>query len=158
MQKGVVVLSGSTELGAAREAYPALFRRAACVCKVGPMKDAEVRRYLKSFLCAFTSLEEAKWDDWTLSFLGMDLERRPWSIDSLQQYLMQRITAAADSKIVEQVVIGVSPEAWKVRAGQEAAFLGMMQSYINRSVPEAETTSCTSTDSCGHAPERRFIQ
>ena len=126
MQKGVVVLSGSTELGAAKAGYPALFRRAACVCEVGPMKDDEVRRYLKSFLCAFTSLQEERWDEWTRGFLEMDLGDRRWSIDSLQQYMMQRITAAADRRIVEPVVIGVSPEAWKVRAGQEMAFLGMM--------------------------------
>ena len=126
MQKGVVVLSGSTELGAAKADYPALFRRAACVCEVGPLKDDEVRRYLKSFLCAFTSLQEEMWDDWTRRFLEMDLEHRRWSIDSLQQYMMQRITAAADRRIVAPVVIGVSPEAWKVRAGQETEFLGMM--------------------------------
>ena len=123
MQKGVVVLSGSTELGAAKADYPALFRRAACVCEVGPLKDDEVRGYLKSFLCAFTSLQEEGWDEWTRRFLAMDLAHRRWSIDSLQQYMMQRITAAADMHIVEPVVIGASPEAWKVRAGKEQEFL-----------------------------------
>merc|ERR1712137_664616 len=97
MQKGVVVLTGSLELGKAAEEFPALFRRAACICLIGALEKNEVAQYCSAFLKAFLQFPKNSWDAWTQKVADMDAGGRAWSIDSLQQYLMKRITKAADS-------------------------------------------------------------
>ena len=64
MQKGIVVLTGSLELGGAVKEFPALIRRAACICQVGPLLREEVSSYFQAFLRAFISLPDEECSAW----------------------------------------------------------------------------------------------
>lgn len=102
MQKGIVILTGSSELGQAVQDFPALFRRAACVCEVGPLDKSEVSEYFQAFLSAFISMPDEDWKLWGGNFANLDTDSRAWSIDSLQQYLMKHISRASERDIVKR--------------------------------------------------------
>ena len=110
--------------------FPALFRRAAIVCAVGALESQEVARYFCTFLRAFVSLEDQTWKRWAQRFALVDTAGRAWSIDSLQQYLMQWVRGAVERGFVERVHRGSSGDtrnsAWRVHERQMEAFLEMM--------------------------------
>ena len=110
--------------------FPALFRRAAITLSVGPLQSHEVAHYFRAFLRAFVSLEDAAWERWTQYLTLANTADCSWSIDSLQQYLMQQVRVAVERGLVERVNKSSSGDirnkAWKVREGQVDAFLEMM--------------------------------
>ena len=124
MQKGVVVLTGTSDLGIAAGEFPALFRRVACVCEIGVLNQKEISEYFVSFLRKYVQLTEDAWAAYVEQFSAMATDDKPWSIDSLQQYLMKRLTLAADRKILECLTsAGSAKHQWTVRAGQKDALL-----------------------------------
>lgn len=123
MQKGVVVLTGSLELGSAAEEFPSLFRRAACISLVRPLANAEISQYFSAFLKAFVQLSDDAWRTWARKFTNVDMNGHAWSIDSLQQYLMKRVTKATEKGLLESTAASLEELSctdsvdvvWKVR-------------------------------------------
>ena len=117
MQKGIVVLSGSQKLKDVAEEFPALFRRAACVCQVDPLSHEEVSLYVRNFMSAFLTLRDASWATWMQKFSAMDIGAYVWSIDALQQYLMKTVAEVGRKSMMMQT--GPDSTNWIARPGCE---------------------------------------
>ena len=96
------------------------------------MESQEVAYYFCTLLRAFVSLEDEAWERWAQRFALVDTAGRARSIDSLQQYLMQRARVAVERGFVERVHRGSSGDvrnsnkAWRIHEEQVEAFFEMM--------------------------------
>ena len=81
----------------------------------------------EAFLRAFVEPPDETWEVWSHRFADLCTGVGVWSIDSLQQLLMKRITAAAKEGLV-QFVDGacLGQNRWKVHDGKGSALLGML--------------------------------
>ena len=126
MQKGIVVLSGSQKLKHAAKDFPALFRRAACVCQVDPLSPCEIVLYVRNFLSDFVTLKDERWKEWLQKFSKMKIRPRQWSIDALQQYLMKSIAEVRKKSMIKQSARGSTK--WVACEGCEEQ---IMQSIVD---------------------------
>lgn len=101
MGKGVVVLSGTSELMAeeVRKRLPAVYRRIHCVAELSWMAEEDVRCYFRQFLLKFVPGQGPDaWAEWEQAFMreGSPWKgQRPITVDMLKQYLMRQITESS---------------------------------------------------------------
>ena len=131
MRRGVVVVSGTSEISSAdmQQKLPAVYRRIHCMAELSWLTKNDIRTYFRKFLLQFLpGVSEENWDMWQTRFVSIS----PWSadrhisIDMLQQYLMSRITDANVSGIVQNASGSAASQSFQVPTERQCDFFHLV--------------------------------
>ena len=105
LSRGVVILSGTEELGQAnyRQKFQALYRRFNNIITISWLSEHDIQAYFREFLRKFVTLQSEEWENWNASFVKQP--DSPWSnrkvsVDMIKQFLTRQVTEAAVAGVI----------------------------------------------------------